>query len=105
MKAFIFWVGAAERRRHGGQCILTYPLPSQRHRKPAEHAEVVFPAQESQFGIAKLFLSFPLFPSAPQAILAIEKARKAEGKGREREGGERKSNRGVASSEFGSHGW
>ena len=51
---------------------------TQGHRKPAEHAEVVFPAQESQFGIAKLFLSFP--PLRKQYWLS----RKHEGpKGRE----------------------
>ena len=89
MKAFIFWVGAVQQSADAVGDNAYIPLPSQRHRKPAEHAEVVFPAQESQFGIAKLFLSFsPLFPCAPQAILAIEKARKAEGKGeRERERG------------------
>ena len=63
------------------------PLHKGTGNQPSMHAEVVFPAQESQFGIAKLFLSFPLFPSAPQAILAIEKARKAEGKGEREKAG------------------
>ena len=62
------------------------PLHKGTGNQPSMHAEVVFPAQESQFGIAKLFLSFPSFPPLRRQYWLSRKHERPKGREREKAG-------------------
>ena len=105
MKAFIFWVGRGCRAQTPWGTMHTYPFTKAPKTSRACMPRLFFLHRNLNLELLNYFSLSPLSLRSAGNI-GYRESTKGRREGREREGGERKSNRGVATSGFGSHdGW